>query len=135
MTTALYTTVTASSAISCYSCGTAFWMTTELERTRREDHRDFYCPNGHSQHWPQETEAEKLKRQLRSAQDSAARARAEADQAVASRRAFKGQVTKLRRKIAEGSCPFCGDKVPQLQWHIEEVHKGEDLLTVSEEPL
>lgn len=46
--------------LNCASCGIAFCITDDFERRRREDHKGFFCPSGHSNHYPQKTEVEKL---------------------------------------------------------------------------
>jgi uncharacterized protein with PIN domain len=125
MTTIVSTFIKASVAISCADCGTPFWMDSQLESQRRSDHRNFYCPNGHTNFWPQETEAEKYKRLYGAAEDRVARIRAERDQAEASRRAWKGQTTKLRNRAAAGACPFCGAGVYQLARHVARKHAEE----------
>ena len=45
--------------IECCNCGVHFGMTADYEARRREDHRDFYCPNGHPQRFNGPTEKEK----------------------------------------------------------------------------
>lgn len=117
--------VTPSTGIQCYSCGSIFWMSLQLEIARRENHKNFYCPNGHSQYFPSETEAERLKRQLKWAKDATANANARADQAEASRRAYKGQATRLRKQVLGGQCPFCGQHLRDLERHVGRVHKDE----------
>ncbi len=32
---------------SCCSCGTRFAIDSEFMRNRRDDHKEFFCPNGH----------------------------------------------------------------------------------------
>ncbi len=33
--------------IECSSCGVSFGMTEDFIQARRDDHRTWYCPNGH----------------------------------------------------------------------------------------
>lgn len=44
-------------------CGVAFWITENFGDRRRADHRSFHCPNGHSQSYKGETDAQKLVRE------------------------------------------------------------------------
>lgn len=37
--------------IVCAQCGTTFHIQEELDDLRREDGGNFYCPNGHVQHY------------------------------------------------------------------------------------
>ena len=115
--------VTPDEGVTCASCGVLFWMTSQLHDRRRQDHKDFYCPNGHVLVFHGETEAEKYKRLYKSAEDRAAAARAERDQAEASRRAWKGQATRARNAALAGTCPLCGQSLRDLKRHMERQHK------------
>lgn len=125
--------VKAGAAITCASCGIVFWTTAEYEAQRRSDHKNFYCSNGHGLSFTQETEAERYKRELRSARDNAARLASERDQAEASRRAWKGQTTRLRNRAAVGNCPFCGQHLRDLDRHIGRVHPDEKTRDLTEQ--
>jgi ssDNA-binding Zn-finger/Zn-ribbon topoisomerase 1 len=117
--------VTAGDDISCASCGVVFWLTSQLEQARQQDHGSFYCPNGHSLSFKGETEAEKYKRQLKNSQDSLAQVRGQLDQAEASKRAWKGQATRARNLVAKGECPFCGQHLRDLKRHVDRKHKDQ----------
>jgi len=54
------------STCECYLCGTGFAMEAGLYAQRRADHAEFYCPNGHGQHFTGESSEQK---QLRLAQE------------------------------------------------------------------
>ena len=43
--------------VGCCECGTTFGMESNFTRRRREDHKTFYCPNRHGQHFASESEA------------------------------------------------------------------------------
>ena len=110
---------------SCW-CGIGLAIPSSLYDEAQRNHRkDIYCPLGHSFVYSGETEAQKLKRQLGYAQDRAARESARADQAEASRRAYKGQVTRLRKQVLSGECPFCGQHLRDLERHVQRVHADE----------
>jgi len=51
--------------IQCCECFVAFAMTTELYEKRLKDHKSFYCPVGHGQHFVGKSDEEKLKEQLK----------------------------------------------------------------------
>ena len=44
-------------------CGVTFFTTNGFDDRRREDHKDIYCPNGHSLSYPGETQEQKLKKE------------------------------------------------------------------------
>jgi hypothetical protein len=45
-----------------HGCGLVFWVTEAFGARRRQDHLEFYCPNGHSIVYKGETDAQKLTR-------------------------------------------------------------------------
>jgi hypothetical protein len=119
----------------CPNCGVLFGVTEDLEARRREDHKLFYCPNGHGMSFYQETEAERLRRELRSAEITARNAKADADwfkgvAATSERRlsATRGVVTKLRKRAHAGACPFgCRRHFVDLERHVASKHPGSTL--------
>lgn len=102
-------------------------------RKRKDDHRTFYCPNGHSNYWPQESDEEKLQKKVKNLED---RTRWQADQMQAARNdaaherrrraAAQGQLTKIKNRITNGVCPVPGCKRSGLGKdvvaHIATVH-------------
>jgi hypothetical protein len=115
----------------CGECGVTWAMPDWFLDERKEDHVDWYCPNGHCFVFSGESEKEKLKRQLKQAKDSLARTTARADQTEASLRATKGVVTKQRRKLEKvvaGVCPVDGCKrhFRDLRRHMSTKHPDYD---------
>ena len=54
---------------TCCTCNIIFWITLEHQQRLKSCHNTFYCPNGHSQSYKGETNAQKianLERDLRS---------------------------------------------------------------------
>jgi len=55
--------------ISCAACSVVFSMPDDMYERRVKDHKNFYCPNGHSNYYSGKTEQEKeighLERQVR----------------------------------------------------------------------
>lgn len=110
---------------SCW-CGIGLAIPDSLYQEASANHnKSVYCPLGHSFVYGGETEAQKERRLRKQAEDLAAVAGARADQAEASRRAWKGQVTKLRNRAAAGACPFCGQSVYQMARHVARKHAEE----------
>jgi hypothetical protein len=107
-------------------CGIGHAVPKDLYRKAEQDHTfGIYCPLGHSWVFVGETEAQRLKRELKWADETVTAERARADQAEASRRAWKGQTTKLRNRITNGQCPFCGKYLVALDVHIARQHPDE----------
>jgi len=116
----------------CGECGVLFAAPQALLKWARDDGDNFFCPNGHSLTYT-ETEADRLKNQLRQTKDRLAIVQARSDQTEASLRATRGVVTRQRRKLEKvvaGVCPVDGCKrhFKDLRRHIESKHpnfKGE----------
>lgn len=124
----------------CFSCGMAFGVAEDYDVRRREDHRAFFCPAGHSQSYIGKSEAEQLRDQI-AAKDreiAAAKSRAErerewrinAEAATAtvtrSLRATKAVVTRTKKKIVAGRCPCCSHKFKDLAIHMQTEHPNYD---------
>ena len=121
-------TIQLASPITCCVCGTPFAMGRELRLSRLDDHRSFFCPNGHAQSFTGPSEATRLKQELQWERDTTASLRGRLDQAEGSLRATKGHVTRLRNRAAAGECPFgCNRRFPGLSEHIAKKHPGEHL--------
>ena len=49
--------------IKCPVCGIEFAVSKDWVGQRERDHQSFFCPNGHGQYFPGETEDEKLRKE------------------------------------------------------------------------
>jgi hypothetical protein len=115
----------------CPRCGTIFGITTSLETRRREDGKSFWCPNGHSMSFGV-GEIEDAQRLQRVAEANAKRAlasrdawRDQAGAAERSKSAMRGQITRMKNKIAAGVCPVgnCRRPFENVKSHILTQHK------------
>ena len=84
----------------CVSCGIRYGMPATLYREHQKNGGYHECPNGHSQGWDKEKENEvaNLKEQVARIKRSAELSRHRAESAERSIRAYKGTVTRLKRK-------------------------------------
>lgn len=125
---------------SCASCGVTFALTAGMVGQLRETGNGFYCPNGHSlsfgnstaEQLRKEQEAnDRLKKRLVQSQQWEAEAIEAKNAAQRSLSATRGQVTKLRKKLDGGVCPYPGCKrhFRDLERHIASEHAGEPLVT------
>ncbi len=120
-------------AMDCANCGVVFALPTKLDKQRRDDGGSIYCPSGHSMSYA--GELSKLRAALRRAeQDRDWYKSSEADQRgwrqKAERRlaAQKGEVTKLRKRLVAGTCPFgCHRHFVDLERHVATMHPGLEL--------
>lgn len=104
--------------LTCASCGAIFAVESNFERSKRENHDTFYCPNGHSQWFPHETEAEKLRKELRRKEQELAdqvRAKLEAQ-------AEAEKVNRRLKRVHKGTCPCCKRSFQNLANHMKSKH-------------
>jgi len=109
-------------SIKCSKCGVTFAATESFVAVRRADHRTFYCINGHEQYYPQKSEAEKLRERLRVTEGQLRHTRDQLQATEYQRRAQKGQVTRLRNRIAAGVCPCCNRSFQDVRAHMQGQH-------------
>lgn len=115
----------------CCACSMAYAMPADFQRRRRDDHVNFYCPAGHPQHYYGKTEAEKQReraeRLQRQVEAREADIRTEQRRLESERRAHaatKGQLTKTKKRIANGVCPCCNRTFANLERHMTGQHPG-----------
>jgi hypothetical protein len=114
--------------VTCASCAVEFGVTDRLQQARREDQSDFWCPNGHINVYRQ-SESDRLRKQLeaeqrRVIQANAARQHAERERLAAERSAsaYKGQTTRLRKRVGNGVCPCCNRHFQNVERHMSNKH-------------
>jgi predicted ribosome quality control (RQC) complex YloA/Tae2 family protein len=49
------------SVVNCNECGITFKFSKKIEDMWRKSSKTFYCPNGHSLHWPKPKESDEEK--------------------------------------------------------------------------
>lgn len=113
----------------CCNCHVPFAMTRDTYNRRREDHKTFYCPNGHPQVYTGKSELqrarEEIDRQKRTIEwerERTKQARDERDRKEYERRAAVGQVTKIKKRIGRGVCPCCNRTFENLARHMSNQH-------------
>lgn len=116
---------------SCSVCGIHWALETNFYRKRRDDHKVFYCPNGHTQYFFGETEAEKLKKQLEEQRQRTLREEARAmrnyeamERQKRSASAYKGKLTRVKNRVKNGVCPCCNRTFVNLSRHMAGQHPG-----------
>lgn len=117
-------------SIICPNCGICFGIPAHWEAARREDKKTFYCPNGHAQSFTESTadklrrERDRLAQQIAQRDDEIARQRRYREEAERRHIAAKGQITKLKKRAANGVCPCCTRSFVNLQQHMATKHPG-----------
>lgn len=107
--------------VTVCTCGVLFAVPEKLLDARRFDGKSFHCPNGHSLVF-KDSDREKITRERDRLRDQTARLTANLDQTEASRRAYKGQATRLKKRTAGGVCPCCNRTFKELARHMESQH-------------
>ncbi|GEP12594.1 hypothetical protein [Methylobacterium gnaphalii] len=121
--------------LCCSTCATVYYFPEDWCVRARIEGRSWQCPNGHGQ-WFGESENDKIRRERdRLKQDAArlqsmaqeareSRDRAYEREAAAERRASaaRGQVTKLKKRAANGVCPCCTRSFADLRRHMASRH-------------
>lgn len=110
-------------------CGIQFAIPSAMDHWHRQrEQNNIFCPLGHSC-VVRETESQRLRRQLGEEQGRATRLthlldqeRAEHESTKASRAAFKGQLTKTKRRVAHGICPCCNRSFANVERHMRSQH-------------
>lgn len=129
-------TVTATAELvteECCRCGVLFAMPADLKERCLDNPgpngRQFYCPNGHSQHYTGKSKAqqerERADRLARRVDGLQTQLTHEADQRQAaerSARALRAVNTRTRRRIAAGVCPACRRSFKDLAAHMQGQH-------------
>lgn len=109
-------------ATSCGNCGIQFGLDANFKAAREADGASFYCPNGHFIGWAGHNREKQLETQLAAARSLG---RLEAERRLAAERqraAAKGQVTKIKNRVAKGVCPCCNRTFANLARHMDGQH-------------
>lgn len=106
--------------VDCPSCGVEYGIPDCLNRQLRAQalSGSTFCPNGHNWHYTGLSHEQQLKAER-------ARVLAAQDQAAAAERraaAARGQLTKLRNRIANGVCPCCHRTFANVTRHMASKH-------------
>jgi hypothetical protein len=102
----------------CITCGVRFGIPQGLVDRRRENHQEFFCPNGHSMYYSGLSEAEKLRAELKRKEQELA------DQ-VQEKLWAQQDIEKLQKKLKrvhKGTCPCCKRSFQDLKRHMETKH-------------
>jgi|ERR1700722_359812 uncharacterized Zn finger protein (UPF0148 family) len=112
--------------ITCSECCVSFAITSDHKVRLKRSRRTFYCPNGHSQFYPGETDAEKVRKEMQEKLDEANRLtewqrsqRLTAEKAAA---AAKKKLKAQTARINAGVCPHCHRTFRQLAAHMKSKH-------------
>ena len=95
----------------CCNCGIVFSMPQEIRNLRYSDKGTFFCPNGHSQHYVGESDADKIARLAK----DLARAKKERNAERAARK-------RAAARIEKGVCTKCNRTFQNVARHMASKH-------------
>lgn len=127
---AQYFTATLEKYTCCRAdCGVVFGLEAGFVRYRRDDHKTFYCPNGHAQSFIGKSEAERLKEELERekrkhefTRNDLYSTRENRDHFERSARTYKGKLTHVKKRVGNGVCPCCNRTFQNLMGHMKTQH-------------
>lgn len=116
-------------AVNCAKCAVLFALPETWDKQFRTDHQNFFCPAGHHNYYPGETDEEKLRKQVAQLQTNLehkeARICSLREQRAAlerSRAALRGVHTRTCNRIKNGVCPCCHRTFSNLLGHMKTEH-------------
>jgi len=114
---------------TCCSCFVRFAMPSAMQEQRRKDHKSFFCPFGHSQHYTAETTEEKLRRERDRLTQQLAQKDDEIKQARDAASASEAQAARLHKRVKLGVCPCCNRTFANVARHMKTKH-GDNVVTI-----
>lgn len=115
----------------CPTCGIVYGIPDSFAKALREVGGSYWCPNGHVLRWTETAadrerkRAEAAERSLRAERDTSQRWKDNANRERRSAIAYKGHLTRMRNRVANGVCPVPGCKrsgFKQVMSHIATQH-------------
>ncbi len=116
-------TVLVMKTTECITCGVVTGLTEGYYDQRVQDHKNYYCPNGHSQHFVAKSDADLLREEKERHERTLARLNAEQQESekIAKER------DRLKKRVKAGVCPCCKRTFKQLAAHMQQKHPDFDI--------
>lgn len=105
----------------CADCGIVYAAPQEWWREKERTAGSFTCPNGCRRKFA-ESEADRLRRRLDSTRSQLTHERDQREATERSLAAYKGHLTKLRKRIDQGVCPHCQRTFKNVMRHMSHKH-------------
>lgn len=107
---------------NCVNCGMIFAVTADFQWRRRNDHKTFYCPAGHGQHYTGASEAQRLREQLEKERHRRQAETGRAEAIAQQRDRVVKSYNRIRDRVKNGVCPCCNRTFQNLMKHMESQH-------------
>jgi len=118
--------------VQCGTCGVLHALPECMYNTLFNEGGYWYCPNGHQRGWTEgqnKRDEKDLKNKLAKevkrrewAEQSRDKAQQESDHQRHRANGYKGQLTKVTKRIKAGICPCCNRTFKQLAAHMKNKH-------------
>ena len=129
MSTVTFKTQTVFAVEECCACAILFAVPEKWQENKRGNHKTFYCPNGHAQSYQSITPLEEAKAQIESLQGNLAATKQNAkywhgrsEEHERSKNAYKGHLTRAKKRVGNGVCPCCNRSFTNLKRHMHTKH-------------
>jgi hypothetical protein len=106
----------------CIRCGVPIFGPEVQYKNLHRNHENFYCINGHAQHWPGESDEEKLRKQVERLQKEKEWAEQAAKTARQAEAIAKGKQKAHAERVKNGVCPCCTRSFTNLRRHMATKH-------------
>lgn len=110
---------------TCGACGIVYAMEVGFYARKLADKTSFWCPNGHGRAFTGKSEGQQLKEaeaQAEHLRNALTHTQDQLEATERSRTAYKGQVTKIKRRVGKGVCPCCNRYFRELGDHMTTEH-------------
>lgn len=105
----------------CGKCGIEFAVPGQFDEERRANGGGWYCPNGHAWQY-REPDVVKLRRERDRLKQRLAQRDDTIEYLERSASAYRGQVTRLKKRAGTGTCPCCKRHFENLARHMKAKH-------------
>ncbi len=106
-------------------CGHTFALPKGRVEQLKESHETFWCPNCKGGNWfPGLSDKEQLEQQVKDLELSVNSAEMRAERSQRSANAYRGHLTRTKRRVGKGVCPCCNKHFEKLGRHMESKHPG-----------
>lgn len=107
---------------TCCDCGIPFLMPNYFKKEKLSSLKNFYCLNGHSQHYVGKTEAQKLQEQLDDLQKQKDKENQLWEDRLLDSIAEKQKIEKQLKRLHKGTCSCCKRTFTNLARHMKAKH-------------
>lgn len=116
--------------LQCASCQMTWAIPADFMKIRRRDHAMFYCPAGHSNVYPQQSDIEKARADLAQArqneamhEEEKASLRNQLQMAVNTANELRKASRRTAKRISNGTCPDCNRTFANVARHMVSKHR------------